>query len=245
MRVLIAGIVSGNTKEAQALPREADLAAEFDVSRGVVREALRGLQERGLVVVKHGLGTIVAPGRQWNVLDPDVLGVLIEGPARADILMEVLQCRRIFEIEAAGIAAEQRSDEDLRVIMAALDKAQTAASRTVTTPGAAAENFFLEADIDFHQAIIAATENRVLARVAESIQRALVATRRTFTDPAARSARGAEHQRIANAIASRDPEAARAAMAAHLETAERILLGHLSDESGGERPEPATRHAVR
>src|SRR5215218_10543813 len=113
MRVLIADIASGRVAPGEALPREADLAAQFGVSRGVARECLRGLEERGLVRVKHGRGATVNPDDRWNVFDPDVLGALLDGDQGAAILTEYLECRRILEIEAASLAAERATETDL------------------------------------------------------------------------------------------------------------------------------------
>ena len=66
MRVLIADIACGSLALGDKLPREADLAAQFSVSRGVAREAIRGLEERGLVDVKHGRGATVNPEERWD-----------------------------------------------------------------------------------------------------------------------------------------------------------------------------------
>jgi DNA-binding FadR family transcriptional regulator len=60
LRVLIADIVSGRIPVGGALPRETDLAGSFRVSRGVARECIRGLEERGLILVKHGRGATVS-----------------------------------------------------------------------------------------------------------------------------------------------------------------------------------------
>src|SRR6201994_2982267 len=94
MRVLIADIVSGALPTGAALSREGDLATQFGVSRGVARECIRGLEERGLVDVKHGRGATVTPEDRWNVFDPEVLGALLDCDQGAAILGEYLQCRR-------------------------------------------------------------------------------------------------------------------------------------------------------
>ncbi|HEY4826977.1 MAG TPA: GntR family transcriptional regulator, partial [Solirubrobacteraceae bacterium] len=66
------------------LPRETDLAERFGISRGVVREALRGLEERGVVTVRHGHGAIVSEPERWDILDPVVLNAVLAGPERVD-----------------------------------------------------------------------------------------------------------------------------------------------------------------
>jgi DNA-binding transcriptional MocR family regulator len=84
MRVLIADIVTGQREVGDKLPREADLAVQFGVSRGVARECLRAMEERGLVAVRHGKGATVNDSEHWNLFDPDVLAAMLDselGPA--------------------------------------------------------------------------------------------------------------------------------------------------------------------
>jgi DNA-binding FadR family transcriptional regulator len=222
MRVLIADIASGHVAAGDPLPREADLAAQFGVSRGVARECLRGLEERGLVRVKHGRGATVNPDDRWNVFDPDVLGALLRSEQGAGILREYLECRRILEIEAVGLAAQRATEADLAALSDAFARMTTSAERA--RGNAAAEDLYHEADIAFHRALIAATGNRALGNMTEPIHRALTAARRPLARPGARVDRALpEHRRILAAIADRDPEAARAAMRDHLVTVEGYL----------------------
>src|SRR5262245_61836035 len=110
LRELLLEIAMGTMAEGERLPRETDLAERFEVSRGVVRESLRGLEERGVIKVRHGAGATVRPAQEWNVLDPDVLSAILEGQASGTLLTEFLECRRIIEIECAGLAAERATD---------------------------------------------------------------------------------------------------------------------------------------
>ena len=230
MRVLMGDIVSGRIEVGGWLPREADLAAQFGVSRGVARECLRGLEERGLVRVKHGRGATVNPDDRWNVLDPDVLGALLRSDRGAAILREYLECRRILEIEAVALAAERATEADLAALSDAFARMTTSAERARGNP--AAEDLYHEADIAFHRALIAATGNRALGSMTEPIHRALTAARRPLARPGARMERGLpEHRRILSAIADRDPAAARAAMRDHLITVEGYLREY-AEEAG-------------
>src|SRR6266566_353562 len=113
---LIGEIVGGRIKPEGSLPREADLVDRFGVSRGVVREAIRGLEERGLVKVKHGVGATVTEPDNWAVIDRDVLTALIQSPHSAEVLAEYLQARRILEVEAAGLAAERATPDHLTAL---------------------------------------------------------------------------------------------------------------------------------
>ena len=222
MRVLLGDIVTGTTEPGEMLPREADLALHFGVSRGVAREAIRGLEERGLISVKHGRGATVNPDVAWDLFSPEVLAGLLESERSAEVLREYLECRRILEIEAAGLAADRAAPEHLTALGDALAQMTVSAERSRNNP--AAEDFYHEADIAFHRAVIRATGNKALGRMTEPIHRALAEARRPVARPPQRLERSLpEHQRILTAIADRDAGAAREAMRAHLLTVEEYL----------------------
>jgi DNA-binding FadR family transcriptional regulator len=222
MEVLLSDIVAGRLPAGASLPREADLADQFRVSRGVVRECVRGLEERGLVTVKHGRGATVCPSETWDLFNPDVLAAVLEGEQGAAVLGEYLECRRLLEIEAAGLAATRARERHLVALSDALDRMKATAERA--PDNAAAEALYHQADIDFHHAVIAATGNRALGRMTEPIHRALAMARRPLARPGLRIARSIpEHRRILTAIAAGDAQEARAAMRDHLETVEGYL----------------------
>src|SRR5437660_499957 len=114
LQILIGDIITGQIPAGENLPREADLADQFKISRGTAREVIRGLEERGLISVKHGRGATVNESDQWDTLDADVLAALLSGPARAKTLGDFLEARRVLEIEAAGMAAERADEEDVQ-----------------------------------------------------------------------------------------------------------------------------------
>jgi DNA-binding FadR family transcriptional regulator len=221
MRVLIRDITRGALAAGESLPREADLALDHRVSRGVARECVRGLEERGLVRVKHGRGAKVLPSSDWDMFDPEVLEALFEqGGVR--VLEEYLECRCILEIEAAGLAAERATPDDLEALREAFDRMTATAQRARANP--AAEALYQDADVAFHRAVITATENRALVRMTEPIHRGLTASLQRLARPELRFEQGLpEHERILAAIAGGDPGEARAAMRAHLATVERHL----------------------
>jgi DNA-binding FadR family transcriptional regulator len=230
MRVLIADIVSGQREEGDKLPREADLAVQFGVSRGVARECLRAMEERGLVSVRHGKGATVNGGDHWNLFDPDVLAAMLDSELGPAVLAQYVECRRILEVEAAGLAAERARPADLEAMADALTRMEESTRRR---PSQAAEDLFHEADIAFHQALIRATGNRALGVLAERIHGSLLAARYPLARPQYRTERAMpEHRRILAAVAQGDPVAARAAMTAHLETIARYL-GEYAGSSGG------------
>ena len=124
MSALLEGIVTGRYAAGEMLPREQRLVEEFGISRGTVREAIRALEERQVVVVTHGRGAEVQPAEEWNVLDPVVAHALATGRKRRGFLDEVQLYRLILEPEAAGLAAARASAgqrKELRTLAKDLD----------------------------------------------------------------------------------------------------------------------------
>jgi DNA-binding FadR family transcriptional regulator len=228
LRALVADIACGALPEGARLPRELELAESFGVSRGVARECLRSLEERGLVRVKHGSGATVRPASEWDMLNPDVIAAVLGGEQGARLLGDYLECRRLLEIEAAGLAARRATQADLVALAEALERMTAAAVQTAGGPSA--EDRFHDADVAFHRAVIHATGNHALGRMTEPVHRALAAARRPLARPEHRLERSLpEHRRILAAIADRDPESAREAMRDHLLTVERYLSEYAAE----------------
>ena len=129
MRVLTADIVSGVRPTGAMLPKETDLAAEFDVSRGVARETIRAMEERGLIAVKHGKGATINGPDHWDLFDPDVLAATLESERSGDVLAQYLECRRVLEVEAARFAAERATKKDVERISQALQRMEESSTR--------------------------------------------------------------------------------------------------------------------
>jgi GntR family transcriptional repressor for pyruvate dehydrogenase complex len=221
MRIIISEIVSGTRAPGDMLPKEVDLATEFDVSRGVARETIRALEERDLISVRHGKGATVNDPSAWDVFDPNVLAATLESGRGADVLAEYLECRRILEVEAAGMAAARAKKRDVRRLTEALSRMEEAADHPA---GTALEERFHQADIAFHQALVAATGNSPLAQLVERLQSAMLLARLSLAAPRYRQQALADHRRILEAVTSGDAAEARQAMSDYLDT----LSGYLS-----------------
>lgn len=216
MRVLIGEIVASRRLAGELLPREVDLSEQFGVSRGVARETIRAMEERGLVTVKHGKGATVNAADRWSTFDPDVLILLLEGPEGDAILGQCLECRRILEVEAAGLAAQRASQVELHEAAEALERMQRWAEEPPSRDG---EQRFHEADLAFHRALISATGNRALGGLVDRLYGALLIARHVLARPGFRVERALpEHERIYDAVVAREPAEARAAMREHLDT---------------------------
>jgi GntR family transcriptional repressor for pyruvate dehydrogenase complex len=224
MREYVAEIVSGRLAPGDALPREVDVAERFGISRGIARECLRALEERGLATVRHGSKTIVSPREEWDLFDPEVIAASLAGPGAVDLLAEYLECRRIVEIEAAGFAAERSTAEGLEELE---QRYATMEAALALRPARAQEAAYHEADVAFHTALVQATGNLALLALVRRVDAALLAARYPLARPAYRRTRALpEHEAILAAVRAGDADAAREAMRAHLDTVERYLYEH-------------------
>ncbi len=197
-----AEIARGQIAENATLPPEPELEARFGVSRSVVREAIKTLAAKGLVSVKPRRGTRVRPRCDWSLLDRDVLMWLTgDGGFDRDLLFALEEVRTIVEPAAASLAALRADAEDHRRIFAALAGMQSA--------GADAEAA-VAADRDFHLAILDATHNPVLQSFRGAIDSILSAVFKLTVDWFEENL--ANHAAVAEAIARRDADGARAAM---------------------------------
>jgi DNA-binding FadR family transcriptional regulator len=222
MGVLLGDIAAGGIAQGDSLPSISELAGEFKVSTGVVRECQRALAERGVVSVQHGRRAVVRPETEWDVFDPDVLTALVGVGRAVPLLGEYLESRRILEVEAAGLAADRATADAIEDLTSSFQAMRRAAERARWN--VAAEPLYHQADVDFHKAIIRAAGNRPLARMAEPIHAALSATFAELARPQLRFERGLpEHERILDAISAGDAEGARRAMRDHLLTVESYL----------------------
>lgn len=213
VRALEDRIRAGALANGDKLPTEAAIMAEFEVSRTVVREAISKLQAAGLVETRHGIGTFVLGLGEGG---PFRIGA--EQMATLHDVVAVLELRIGIETEAAALAAQRRTDDQLRNMRAAL-----------VAFGEAAEGGrdAVAADFQFHLEIARATGNphfeQLMATLgAPSIPRARLASLQAAGDEDPLAQRdyllrvNAEHESILDAIAARDTEAARAAMRTHL-----------------------------
>src|SRR3954454_1755660 len=110
---LVDRIVRGNYPPGSTMPPEPVLCESFSVSRTVVREAVKMLQEKGLVDVRRGSGTVVNPQVMWDMLDELVLTASIAEDGGLDVLDDVVVTRRTLESDMANVAAR---DADRAVV---------------------------------------------------------------------------------------------------------------------------------
>lgn len=210
MKDLLKSIAAGDVEPGQKLPREVDLVQQLEVSRAVVRSSIQGLADRDVISVKHGSGQTVRPLREWDVLDVDVLeAVLRYGDAR-DLLLEVLEARRLLEVPAAALAAERATTADV----AALREHAEAMERAARSRRRQGGDLFRDAEAALHRRMGLATGNRPLARSLAPLQHA---TAIAEVGSARRRDTAKERLDLIQAIEAREADGARAAAARHLD----------------------------
>lgn len=199
-------IVAGELAPGDRLPAEGVLLERYAVSRPVLREAVRVLAAKGLVLSKQRAGAIVRPREAWHLLDPDVLRWLVQVRPRQEFLAALMEVRRIVEPATAALAALAATDAQLREIEAAY--AGMEAASTVEE--------LLEPDLAFHRRIAAATNNDLLAHIGNMLSLALrESILLDSREPRAHSLQ--RHRAILTALRRRDAPAAREATLAQLQ----------------------------
>src|SRR5258708_27718610 len=130
-------IVTGVYTAGNPMPIEAELCQQYGASRSVVREAVKMLTAKGLLGSRPRLGTWVQPETNWNLLDPDVLGWLLERKFSAPLLIEFTELRLAVEPGAAVLPARVAGPEEKAAIRNAIERVQAAQRGGGGPPGPA------------------------------------------------------------------------------------------------------------
>ncbi|GAA1423555.1 FadR/GntR family transcriptional regulator [Agrococcus citreus] len=206
---LLDAIIAGTLTAGEQLPPEGQLATEFGVSRLTLREAVRLLQAQGVIVQVPGSRHRIAPVAEWTGMDAVVRHARSAGQRQRSSL-ELLEVRVMIETGAAQLAAERRSPEQLEALDAAL--------RSMAVHHDAGDvEAFVAADLEFHDTILRAADNRILIAAMLPLTSMLEETRgETSAVPEIRAHAIDEHAKLLDAIRARDAIAARDAMAHHM-----------------------------
>lgn len=208
-------IVTGIYSADNPIPIEAELCREYDASRPVLREAVKMLTAKGLLGARPRRGTWVQPEDRWNLLDPDVLGWLLERKYSPALLIEFTEMRLAVEPGAATLAARVAGPEEKSAISHAIERMQ-AADRGDDDP--------LDSDIAFHVAVLRASRNRFYAQLTGFTSTALrFSIRMTNRYKGVRLASVAEHKKVADAIIAGKPGVAGEAMRKLIQEALEII----------------------
>jgi DNA-binding FadR family transcriptional regulator len=212
-------IIRGRMAAGAALPTEPEIGAELGVSRTVVREAIKTLAAKGMVVTGPRRGTRVRPFAEWNLFDPDVIAFRVAAGVDAQIVDDLVELRLTIEPMAARLAALRATAHDVARLRAAHE-------RMARTVGDKAD--YIAADLEFHQAILAAAGNQFVGALAPLLGSLLDVSFRHSV----RSREGAQvavglHEAVLRAIAAHKPAAAEKALRLLIQDARGDILASI------------------
>ncbi len=213
-------IMRGALQPGEKLPSSRELSERYQVGRSTIREALSALKAMGLLEIHQGEGSFVRVFDAADVEMPQFDKRLLSKTT----LIELIEARKSLEVSMAGLAAQKRTDKDLKAFEAIL-------IRMRVHLGNEAEGE--ETDVMFHLALAQATHNSIMIRLLETISDTMeVAIRETrrlemFANASISSRLMDEHQRIFEAISDQQVELAQEEMKQHLLHVEQLLLKFL------------------
>jgi GntR family transcriptional regulator, galactonate operon transcriptional repressor len=205
-------ILNGELVPGDTLPAETVYLNQLGVSRTTLREAIKVLSAKGLVLAKPKTGTVVRAREHWNLLDPAVLTWEAASDGFAGTMAELFEIRRLVEPEGAALAARRHDDGDAAAMQAAFEALAPHAHRGIDA---------LDVDIAFHLTILKAAGNRYLSSLGAVIDTVIRSTARlALNRPGGLGHSMGRHQAVLDAVLARDEPAARAAMHRLLSDAE-------------------------
>ncbi len=204
-------IVAGRYAPGASMPPEPTLCDELGVSRTVVREVVKSLVAKGLVITGPKLGTRVLPAEQWNWFDPDVVAWQSKAGLTREFLRDLQELRRIVEPAAVRLAAQRATAQDISDLEAALAGMQSA----IDLGG----DYVLH-DLRFHQGLLRACHNRMLVQMSKALGALL---RTSFEISTSRPDNPALsiplHRAVLDAVIARNPGKAERASLALIDSA--------------------------
>jgi GntR family transcriptional regulator, transcriptional repressor for pyruvate dehydrogenase complex len=213
-------IVNGKLLPGDKLPSTRELSESFQVGRSTVREALSALKAMGLVEIHQGEGSYVRKIDPSDLAMPQLDALIM---SRTTIL-ELLEARKSLEVSNAALAAEKRTEEDLRAFEQILERMKNSLDNEAEGE---------KEDILFHLTLAGATHNSIMMRLLETIsgqmELAIRETRRlqVYSNKSVLIQLYKEHQEIYEAIQASNPEEAQNKMRQHLFHVERMLMPFL------------------
>lgn len=193
-------IVTGEFSNGKNFPIESEICAHYSASRSIVREAIKVLNSKGLLIAKPRRGTSVSPEREWNLLDPDVCHWMLNRRFSLELLRDFTRARLAIEPAASAEAARTATEEQQAMMRERLAGMARAVEGTEDP---------LIADIEFHVAILEASNNPFFYSMSPMIESALrISIEYTNRKRRQQVASYEEHVNLLQPILDRDPEKA-------------------------------------
>jgi DNA-binding FadR family transcriptional regulator len=203
-------IINGELKPGDKIPTELELSESIGVGRNSVREAIKILVSLGVLQIRRAEGTFVCDSFNDHMLDPLVYGLIMEKDASRDIV----ELRRIFETGILELVIRRVTDGQLRLV----ERAFRHLEQVVNSPDVTAEQV-LDADIAFHRVLVRISDNSLIDRVSNMIERLTVPSRRRTIEQMLSLDNGRRmidlHAELVDVIRARDSVGISAAMENH------------------------------
>jgi DNA-binding FadR family transcriptional regulator len=223
-------IVSGALAEGATLDVEG-VESDFGVSRTVVREAVKVLTAKGLLDARPKTGTYVLPRSSWNLLDADVMAWRGEIGLTPEFVAELDELRRMVEPWAARRAASQRTQVDIADLSAAIERMTEAFDSRLSENGSSL-SAHVQADLDFHTALLRATGNELVAHM-DAMLRPVLDFRDSLIPEVEQSTDFLDaHRAVYDAVVAGDPDIAERRMNELLDAASEDLQRMIARAAG-------------
>lgn len=207
-------IIGGQYPPGQAIPPEPTLCEELGVSRTVVREAVKSLVAKGLLVTGPKVGTRVLPSDQWNWFDPDVVAWQSKAGLTREFLRDLQELRRVVEPAAVRLAAERATPQDIAEIEAAY-----AGMKDAVENG----GDYVRHDLAFHLGLLRACHNRMVEQTGRALSALLrIAFEISTARPHGPASSLSLHRAVLDAVIARNP--------AKAEKASLVLIDGAADD---------------
>jgi GntR family galactonate operon transcriptional repressor len=208
-------IVSGNFPPGTDLPSEANICRFLGISRTVLREVLKVLEQKGLVRVENGKGTLVTERDEWNLLDPVVLPARLKYDEDGSFLDHLVRVRVALEADMAAEAAEKATAEQIAFMATKIEELQSSINNL--------ERYF-RSDRQFHDGFMRASGNELSRAIVLNIYNEARVRLESGLEDARLELSMLGHVDIFNAISAHDPERAAEATRHHISGAWQLKL---------------------
>jgi GntR family transcriptional repressor for pyruvate dehydrogenase complex len=226
-------IDAGKLKAGDRLPSERELAETFRVSRSSVREAIKTLENEGLVLTRPGSGTFITAVNVEAII-PSLASLLSRGK---NALIDLFEMRRLVEPSIAALAAERATPADILRLKEICTEQEQQIKRDTAV---------VDSDAAFHLTIGRATHNAALQRLVASIVEILKPIRgKSLQTPGRAHQSLASHREILVAIERHDPELARQAMQQHIQAVAQNVLAPAAQTRRRRSPGIETKNTAR
>jgi GntR family transcriptional repressor for pyruvate dehydrogenase complex len=226
-------ILEGRLRVGDQLPTEARLARRFGVSRTVIREATSRLMARSLLEAQPGGLVVCSPSTESVGRSLSLMLRMGQEPLEHERVLEV---RRLIEVEIAGLAAERRTEVNLRKMAEILSTAEKLRDDPENFP---------QLDVAFHRELAIATQNELYVILLDAVSDTLMSYRRVgFRVPGMPDRSLRHHRAIFEQVSAGSVAGAREAMRAHLVEARRTVLEAAALAPAGGTASSTQGHAV-